>query len=190
MVTSFEGFSRYQREHAWTWEHQALTRARFAAGDAALGARFEAERDGILRLPRDATRLAADIVDMRRRMAAGHPNRGPDFDLKHDEGGMVDIEFVVQYLVLAHAHAHPALTANLGNIALLRMAGERNLVPGPLAAATADAYREYRRLQHRVRLTGARHARVDPAGQELRRGTVRALWLAVFGARWPVPAAA
>jgi glutamate-ammonia-ligase adenylyltransferase len=188
MVTSFAGFVRYQREHAWTWEHQALTRARFAAGDAALGARFEAERDAILQLARDPARLAADIVAMRQRMAAGHPNRSNDFDLKHDEGGMVDIEFIVQYLVLAHAHAHPALTANLGNIALLRMAGERNLVPAPLADASADAYREFRRLQHRVRLTGAKHARVDPAAEEPRRAAVRALWLAVFGARWPVSA--
>jgi glutamate-ammonia-ligase adenylyltransferase len=189
MVSSFEGFARYQREHAWTWEHQALTRARFAAGDAELGARFEAEREAILRLPRETAKLATDIVDMRRRMAAGHPNRSADFDVKHDEGGMVDIEFIVQYLVLAHAHAYPELTANLGNIALLRMAGERNLVPAPLAEGAADAYREYRRLQHRVRLTGARHARVDPASQELRRGTVRALWMAVFGARWPAPLA-
>jgi glutamate-ammonia-ligase adenylyltransferase len=189
MVSSFEGFARYQREHAWTWEHQALTRARYAAGDAALGARFEAEREAILRLARDPAKLAADIVDMRRRMAAGHPNRSADFDLKHDEGGMVDIEFIVQYVVLAHAHAHPALTANLGNIALLRMAGERNLVPAPLAESAADAYREYRRLQHQVRLTGAHQARVDPATQETRRATVRALWMAVFGARWPAPPA-
>ena len=185
MVSSMEGFAGYQREHAWTWEHQALTRARFAAGDTALGARFEAERVAILRLPRDAAKLAADIADMRRRMAAGHPNRTPDFDLKHDEGGMVDIEFIVQHLVLAHAAQHASLTDNLGNIALLRRAAALALVPSRLADAAADAYREYRRLQHQIRLTGARQARVDPAAHVERRAAVRALWIAVFGVPWP-----
>ena len=74
MVVVARGFRRYQREQAWTWEHQALTRARFVAGDAAIGAAFEAERDAILRLPRDAAQLAADVVEMRRKMHAGHPN--------------------------------------------------------------------------------------------------------------------
>ncbi len=161
MSSSLAGFRRYEREQAWTWEHQALTRARFVAGDAAIGAAFEAERDAILCLPRDREKLAADVIDMRRRMLAGHPNPTPLFDLKHDMGGMVDVEFAVQYLVLAHAHEHAELTRNLGNIALLRIAGELGLVPAPLAAAAANAYRDYRRLQHQIRLTGAPHARVD-----------------------------
>ena len=189
MVSSFEGFQRYQREHAWTWEHQALTRARAAAGDEALGAAFENERIAILRLPRDPSQLAGDIVAMRRRMAAGHPNPTADFDLKHDPGGMVDIEFTVQYLVLAHAHRHPELTANRGNIALMHTAGELGLVPRDLAVAAADAYREYRRLQHQVRLTGARQARVDPAAHAERRAAIEALWGTVFGAAWTQVAA-
>jgi glutamate-ammonia-ligase adenylyltransferase len=189
MVSSFEGFQRYQREHAWTWEHQALTRARAAAGNAALGAAFEGERIAILRLPRDAAHLAGEIVAMRRRMAAGHPNPTAEFDLKHDAGGMVDIEFTVQYLVLAHAHRHPELTANRGNIALMHMAGDLGLVPRELAVAAADAYREYRRLQHQVRLTGARQARVDPAAHAQRRATIETLWRTVFGAGWAEVAA-
>jgi glutamate-ammonia-ligase adenylyltransferase len=187
MVSSLSGFQRYQREHAWTWEHQALTRARYAGGDAALGAAFEAERTAILRLPRDARRLAEDIVGMRRRMAAGHPNPTALFDLKHDPGGMVDIEFLVQYLVLANAHVHAALTENLGNIALIRRAGELGLVPLESAEAAADAYRDYRRQQHQVRLTGARQARVDPSPHAGRRGAVTALWTAVFGGPWTEP---
>ncbi|CAG0982824.1 Bifunctional glutamine synthetase adenylyltransferase/adenylyl-removing enzyme [Burkholderiales bacterium] len=184
LASSFAAFRRYQREHAWTWEHQALTRARFVAGDAAIGAAFEAERDAILRLPRDRAKLAADVVEMRRRMLAGHPNPTGDFDLKHDPGGMVDIEFAVQYLVLAHSAVHPQLTGNLGNIALLRIAGGIGLVPADLAARVADAYREYRRTQHAIRLTGAAHARVGPAAQQRRRDDVAALWKAVFGAPW------
>ncbi len=121
---------------------------------------------------------------MRRRMLAGHPNPTPRFDLKHDMGGMVDVEFAVQYLVLAHAHEHEELTRNLGNIALLRIAGELGLVPAPLAAAAANAYRDYRRLQHQIRLTGAPHARVDPLAHVERRAAVDALWAHVFGASW------
>ena len=98
---------------------------------------------------------------------------------------MVDVEFAVQFLVLAHAHEHAALTRNLGNIALLRIAGELALVPPALALGAADAYREFRRLQHQIRLTGAPHARVDPDPQAPRRAAVAALWTHVFGAPWP-----
>ena len=184
MSSSLAGFQRYEREQAWTWEHQALTRARFVAGDLAIGAAFETERNAILCLPREREKLAADVVDMRRRMLSGHPNPTPLFDLKHDPGGMVDVEFAVQYVVLAHAHDHAVLTRNLGNIALLRIAGELGLVPVPMAAAAANAYRDYRRLQHQIRLTGAPHARVDPAMHADRRAAVAALWTHVFGSPW------
>ena len=182
LVSSVAAFARYQREQAWTWEHQALTRARFVAGDSAIGVAFEATRDAVLRTPRDPAALARDVIDMRARMAAGHANRTPRFDLKHDAGGMVDIEFAVQFIVLAHAHAYPALTRNAGNIALLLMAGDAGLVPRDVAVHAADAYREYRRLQHQIRLTGAPHARVDADAQAERRGFVDALWRVVFGA--------
>ena len=184
IASSLGAFKRYQREQAWTWEHQALTRARYCAGDTAIGAAFEAEREAILRLPRDREKLADEVVAMRRRMHDGHPNPTALFDLKHDPGGMVDIEFVVQYLVLAHAHDQPRLTGNLGNIALLRIAGGIGLVPADLAARVADAYREYRKVQHAIRLTGAPHVRVDPAAHAQRRNDVDALWTAVFGGAW------
>ena len=180
-VSSLAAFERYQREQAWTWEHQALTRARFAAGDASVGAAFEAMRESVLGIERDRARLASDVVEMRKRMASERVNRTPLFDLKHDAGGMIDIEFAVQYLVLAFAHEHPVLTRNAGNIALLQMAADCGLMPIALAQEAADAYREYRRLQHQVRLTGAPHARVDAAPQAARRASVAALWTAVFG---------
>jgi glutamate-ammonia-ligase adenylyltransferase len=184
IASSLSAFKRYQREHAWTWEHQALTRARWCAGDADIGAAFEAEREAILRLPRDRAKLATDVVEMRKRMHAGHPNPTDRFDLKHDPGGMVDIEFTVQYLVLAHAHDHADLTRNAGNIALLKTAATHGLVPDDLAHRVGDAYRAYRRAQHAERLTGAGEARVDPAAHADRRGDVRALWTHVFGAPW------
>jgi glutamate-ammonia-ligase adenylyltransferase len=97
---------------------------------------------------------------------------------------MVDVEFSVQYLVLAHAHDHDQLTRNLGNIALLSIAADLDLIPATIAAAAANAYRDYRRLQHQIRLTGAAHARVDAAAQADRRAAVSALWNHVFGEPW------
>jgi glutamate-ammonia-ligase adenylyltransferase len=184
LTSSFAGFQRYEREQAWTWEHQALTRARFVAGDASIGGKFEAERESILRLARDPATLSRDVVDMRRRMLAGHPNPSALFDLKHDAGGMVDVEFSVQYLILAHAHNHAALTRNAGNIALLGVAAELELLPSVIAHGAANAYREYRRLQHKIRLTGAPHARVNLDEQAERRAVVSALWQHVFGGPW------
>ncbi len=181
LATSMAAFRQYELESAWAWEHQALTRARFCAGDAAVGALFEALRRDVLTMPRDIDRLRADVLAMRAKMAEGHPNRSELFDLKHDRGGMVDIEFIVQYLVLAHARQHYELTGNLGNIALLHMAGALHLVPADLATAVADAYREYRRLQHTLRLNGAQYARVEPQNVAAQAEATRTLWRSVFG---------
>ncbi len=160
LVSQVEAFARYQEENAWVWEHQALTRARYSAGDRSVGAAFEAIRERILTRARDAASLAREIAAMREKLYAAHPNRSALFDLKHDRGGMIDIEFSVQYLVLAHAHAHRRLTENLGNIALLGIAGELGLLDPALAARCQAAYREYRRRQHALRLNGAAYARV------------------------------
>lgn len=184
LVSSLAAFRHYQRNQAWPWEHQALTRARFVAGDASIGAAFEAERDAILRVRRDAAKLSVDVVAMRRKMHAAHPNRSGLFDLKHDPGGMVDVEFSVQYLVLAHAHEHPRLARNAGNIALLGLAAELGLVPAAIAVPVVEAYREYRRLQHQLRLQGAREARVPPDEHAAHRASVDVLWRTVFGGAW------
>jgi glutamate-ammonia-ligase adenylyltransferase len=163
LVSSVSAFERYQRSSAWIWEHQALTRARFCAGDAAIGARFEAIREEVLRQDRDAreAELRDEVTRMRKRMHDAHPNHSGRFDLKHDDGGMIDIEFIVQYLVLRHAFHHPRLTANTGNIALLHLCGELGLIDPALAEGAADAYRVMRKLQHQVRLQGQDNARVD-----------------------------
>jgi glutamate-ammonia-ligase adenylyltransferase len=176
MVSSVEAFERYQENDAWVWEHQALTRARYCAGDAEVGSLFEKIRERILRRQRNAPDLAAKIAEMRDRMHAGHPNRSELFDLKHDRGGMVDVEFAVQYLVLAFSHQYAQLTRNLGNIALLGMAAELGLIPADVAERARNAYREFRRLQHALRLNGAQYARVPPAEVAAHAEAVRELW--------------
>ncbi len=176
LVSSTEAFRDYQLHHAWLWEHQALTRARFVCGDAEIGARFEALRREVLAMPRDAAKLREEVVAMREKMRAGHVNDSELFDLKHDSGGIVDVEFCVQYLVLRHCAAHPELADNVGNIALLLRAGTAGLIPADVAQAAADAYRELRSRQHAIRLSGANYARIPPAAVETIREAVKALW--------------
>ncbi len=191
VVSSFDAWSRYERRDrdtgAWTWEHQALTRARFSAGDREIGAAFEAERVAILTsrvLDDDGrARLRDEVVAMRRRMHDGHPNRSGLFDLKHDEGGMVDIEFAVQYLVLAYAAVDRRLVDNVGNIALLGRAADAGRIDRGDAERVADAYRLYRARQHAVRLAdpnaGAARIAADACRDE--RDAVRRLWRSLFG---------
>ena len=186
LVSSLAAFEEYQEHAAWAWEHQALTRARFCAGDPEVGDAFEAIRKRILRRQRDPAALAREVLAMRERLHKAHPNRSGLFDLKHDRGGMIDIEFTVQFLVLAHAHRHAGLTGNLGNIALLGLAAALGLIPGELAEACRGAYRKFRRLQHRLRLNGATYARVPADQVALKSAAVRALWRTVFGAYSPV----
>ncbi len=180
LVSSLAAFEEYQLHHAWTWEHQALTRARFVAGDADIGARFEALRRRVLCQPRDMGKLRSEVLAMREKMRAGHPNRSGLFDLKHDPGGLVDVEFAVQYLVLAHACGHAELLDNVGNIALLKRAGQLVLLAPDIADAAADAYRNLRRLQHAAKLRGDRYARVDGGETAALQAAVIRLWDQVF----------
>jgi glutamate-ammonia-ligase adenylyltransferase len=183
LVSDLQGFIDYQRRQAWVWEHQALTRARWCAGDARIGRAFEQARCEILCLPREPAPLLEEILAMREKMHEGHPNQSGLFDLKHDRGGMVDIEFMVQALVLRYSHQHASLTGNIGNIALLHLAGQLGLIPLDLATAVANAYRELRRQQHRLRLAGAASARLDVTQAPLiaqAQRDVRDLWSLVF----------
>jgi glutamate-ammonia-ligase adenylyltransferase len=180
MVSSVEAFDRYQENDAWVWEHQALTRARYCAGDAQVGEKFEAIRQKILRRARDKASLRQEILAMREKMHAAHPNKSALFDLKHDRGGMIDIEFAVQYLVLGFAGEFAELTGNLGNIALLKMSAERGLISAALAERCREAYREFRRLQHALRLSGAQYARVPADGVAQHLDAVKELWRTVL----------
>lgn len=180
MVTSFNTFEKYQRTSAWLWEHQALTRARFCAGDESIGARFETLRTEVLRQPRDAAKLKDEVLSMRKKMRDANPNRSELFDLKYDAGGMIDIEFIVQFLVLGHAARYAQLTADIGNIALLKLCGELHLIDTALANEAANAYRTLRKLQHQTRLQGAERARIAPERIATEREAVKALWDATF----------
>ncbi len=111
LVSTLAAFAHYQDKDAWTWEHQALTRARFCAGNRDVGLEFENIRTKILTRERDRTALAREVLAMREKLHAAHPNTSGLFDLKHDRGGMIDIEFAVQYLILSYAHRHAELTA-------------------------------------------------------------------------------
>jgi glutamate-ammonia-ligase adenylyltransferase len=184
LVSSVQAFERYQLGAAWLWEHQALTRARFCAGDAAIGVQFEAIREQVLRIDRSArtVELAHEVAAMRQRMRDAHPNRTALFDLKHDRGGMIDIEFIVQYLVLRHAAAYPQLTINVGNIALLQRFAALGLIDAALATEAAEAYRAMRRLQHQMRLQGQDNARVAPSLVQAHADCVVKLWQAVLTA--------
>lgn len=181
LAVSVEAFEQYQHKHAWAWEHQALTRARFASGDAEVGARFEQIREAILVQPRDPAALRDEVLAMREKINAGHPNTSQQFDLKHDKGGMVDVEFVTQYLVLCYAGTHAVLVRNLGNITLLRLASEAGLIAPELATRAADAYRVLRRVQHQLRMQGIEKARVAPDQLVAERAAVRELWDSVMG---------
>ncbi|MGQ2922033.1 MAG: bifunctional [glutamate--ammonia ligase]-adenylyl-L-tyrosine phosphorylase/[glutamate--ammonia-ligase] adenylyltransferase [Hydrogenophaga sp.] len=190
LVTSFNAYANYQQQRgsntAWTWEHQAMTRARFVLGGVPLAGQFDAVREAVITAERDPASLAAEIVAMRGKVRAAHPVRGTRFDVKHSPGGMVDVEFVVQYLVLLHSRAHPELRANTGNINLLRRAETAGLLAPGMGEAAARAYRALRQIQHRARLDEA-PTQVDASEVQDASSAVLALWQHVLG-RVPAPA--
>ena len=183
LVTTFEAYANYQQQRgsntAWTWEHQAMTRAAFLLGSDALKARFEQVRLSVITAPRDAALLQAEIVAMRDKVRAAHPVKGQQFDVKHSVGGMVDAEFAVQFMVLAQARRHPQLAANLGNIALLLLCEAAGLLPAGVGQQAAGAYRTLRRVQHQARLNEA-PTQVSPPALAAERAAIERLWAAVF----------
>jgi glutamate-ammonia-ligase adenylyltransferase len=192
LVTTFDAYANYQQQRgsntAWTWEHQAMTRARFvlggdgpkANGAGGLHARFDAVRQAVITAPRDEAALRAEIVAMRDKVRGARPVKPEVFDVKHSPGGMVDAEFAVQYLVLAYSHRYPELQDNVGNIALLQRAEADGLLPPGVGESAASAYRELRRVQHKARLNEA-PTQVPRPGLQVERDAVLALWKAVFG---------
>lgn len=181
LVSPLDAFCDYQQHKAWLWEHQALSRARFCAGDAQIGATFEQIRIEVMRQPREIAALRRAVIDMREKILTAHPNRSELFDVKHDRGGIIDVEFAVQYLVLSHAHQYAELTANSGNIALLQKLGQLGLIDAEQARSVASAYRHYRALQHALKLQGAGLARVAHATVAEQVATVLNLWRSLFG---------
>ena len=188
LVSQIGAFRDYVFEKAWVWEQQALTRARFVAGDDAIGRQFERLRTEVLCRTRDLGELGREIVSMREKMREAHPNTSALFDLKHDYGGIVDVEFAVQFLVLGHAREHGGLTGNIGNLALLKLCAALGLIPEDIATGAHAAYREFRQLQHAMRLQDERYARVEVAGVATHVRAVLRLWERVFGGIRDIPA--
>jgi [glutamine synthetase] adenylyltransferase / [glutamine synthetase]-adenylyl-L-tyrosine phosphorylase len=188
LVTSLQAYADYQTQRgsntAWTWEHQAMTRARCVLGPQALRAQFDAIRTAVITSERDATLLQQEIATMRDKVRAAHPVKTGLFDIKHSPGGMVDIEFAVQYLVLSQSARHAALQANVGNIALLQRAQQQGLLGLETAESVgvnaAQAYREFRQQQHRARLNEA-PTQVEANALQQERAAVQRLWQQVFG---------
>jgi glutamate-ammonia-ligase adenylyltransferase len=184
LVTSFNAYASYQQQRgsntAWTWEHQAMTRARFVLGSESLRERFDAVRRAVISAPRDVGALRDEILAMRARVRAAHPVSDDRFDVKESVGGMMDAEFAIQFLVLSQSAAHPELAANVGNIALMQRAEDAGLLPPGVGRAAASAYRELRRVQHHARLN-EEPTQVEPDELAAERDAILALSKAVFG---------
>ena len=183
LVSSWESCADYQRQRgsntAWVWEHQAMTRARFCVGDEQLRRPFEEVRREVLCAPRDPQALAVEVVAMRDKMRAAQSLKPKVFDFKHSPGGMIDAEFAVQFLVLAHAQRHPDLVKNVGNIALLEHAESVGLLPHGMGQAAADAYRVLRHWQHQARLDEA-SGELPLSEAQVQHDAIAALWRFVF----------
>lgn len=182
LVSSLSAFERYEYEDAWTWEHQALLRSRAVAGSAAVRAAFEALRVRVLtgHVRRDT--LREDVASMRQKMRDELPGApAGQFDIKQDPGGITDIEFIVQYLVLANAHRHPELVRWSDNIRQLEALAAHGLLEPAVADQLAETYRAWRSRLHRLSLAGA-PGRVEADEMAAGRAGVSALWHSLFPA--------
>jgi len=183
LVTSLAAFRDYQKTRAWTWEHQALVRARAVAGSAPLRQHFAEVRREILCQARDVEQLKREVGAMRQRMAAGHASKtsgsASGFHLKHSRGGIVDIEFMVQYWTLRWAQRHPALTQHTDNISILEALHAEGLLETRRLELLVDAYRRYLSMEHRLKLAD-RGSVTDPATLGDLPRTVQRIWDETF----------
>lgn len=182
LVSSVAAFEEYQMQKAWVWEHQAITRARFVAGDKQIGAAFENIRIKVMTQQRDNDALKLEVQSMREKMRSAQHIEANMFDIKHSIGGIIDVEFLVQYLVLAHAKQYPQLTGNIGNIGLLKLLASIHIIDQDLADKVVLAYRDYRHTQHMLKLQGAAHLRVEVSAVSEHAAAVSTLWGKVFAA--------
>src|SRR5271166_4832452 len=183
LMTGIDAFERYQHDDAWTWEHQALLRARAVAGDPGLCARFaEARRRALCDdVHRDTLRV--DVMEMRARMRRELSRAGAgQFDVKQDAGGIADIEFLVQYCVLAAAHRYPQLVTHTDNIRQLESLAAVGVIDAATAQWLMEAYRGYRAVLHRLSLEGDGLPVVAASDFAAQRGRIEAIWRETFDA--------
>jgi len=153
LVSHIDSFEDYQIKEAWTWEHQALVRARLIYSDDIIEHRFKDIRKNILARERDASTLLDEIKRMRERMRKEHDSKRPEaFDIKQGRGGIVDIEFLVQFLILLHAHDHEELVTWSDNVRQLEMLSETGVLDGSTALFLKEAYLAFRKKVHRLNL--------------------------------------
>jgi glutamate-ammonia-ligase adenylyltransferase len=183
LVVSIKAFQDYQRDTAWTWEHQALVRARFICGDPALGERCNELRQEVLGRPRDEAELAREVLAMRLRMRehllSAKATANNEFDLKQSPGGIVDIEFLVQYAVLAWSHRCGQLTRWSDNIRILETLQQEGLFSEQESQALIEAYILYRSAAHELALQ-QQAAVVSEDQFPAQRKTVKAKWQTLF----------
>jgi glutamate-ammonia-ligase adenylyltransferase len=180
LVSSLRRFADYQRSEAWTWEHQALVRARVVAGDPQIAAAFARVRAEVLGRVREPDALKREVREMRQKMRDELGSRDPaTFDIKQDPGGIADIEFLVQYGVLRWAHRHPQLLQWPDNIRLLATLAELQLFATADAQALTDAYRELRAVVHRLSLQEL-PAKVEASSLATTRERVQRIWAALI----------
>jgi glutamate-ammonia-ligase adenylyltransferase len=178
LVSSLTAFEVYQQEKAWTWEHQALVRARVISGDPTIAQRFAAIRRQTLGQARDPVALRQEVLAMRDKMQTSlDKSKDGLFDLKQGRGGIVDIEFMVQYGVLAFAHAHPALLDYTDNIRILERLAQAGVMQVSDAEYLSETYRTYRDRVHRLKLQEQSTLIPEMEFAEQRRG-VRQIWSA------------
>lgn len=183
LMTGIDAFERYQHDDAWTWEHQALLRARAVAGDAALCDRFAAARRRALCLDVHRETLRVDVMEMRARMRRELSRAGAgQFDVKQDAGGIADIEFLVQYWVLSAAHRHPQLVTYTDNIRQLESLAQLGVVDPGMAQWLMEAYRAYRAVLHRLSLEGDGLPVVAAGDFAEQKARIEAIWHATFDA--------
>jgi len=176
LVSSIDAFAEYQREEAWIWEHQALVRARPVAGDAGLGKAFEKIRAQVLAADSKVENLRSEVRDMRERMRAELGSNSTDgFHLKQDRGGIVDIEFMVQYLVLRWCNDHAGLLRHTDTIHLLKALAKAGLLKSAYAQTLIEAYRQFRAVSHRLTLAEA-SSLVDDHQAQAQRKRVAEIW--------------
>ena len=180
LVSSIDAFKDYQSKRAWTWEHQAITRARFCAGDIGIGNQFEKIRLDIIETQRDLNKLKKEVVDMREKILEKHKVDLEHFDLKQDRGGIIDIEFIVQYFVLAFSSSNKEITNNIGNIGLLNLFSEKDLMDSLIAKKLISAYRVYRELQHQLGLEAKLDGKVKYSDIANHPAEVVLIWKSVF----------
>jgi glutamate-ammonia-ligase adenylyltransferase len=181
LMTGIDAFERYQQNDAWTWEHQALLRARAVGGDAALCAAFEAVRRRVLSSAVRRESLRTDVLEMRLRMRKELSRSRPgQFDIKQDAGGIGDIEFLVQYWVLAEAEAHPELLTYTDNIRQLEGLAAVGVVDEATSLWLKQAYIGYRTVLHHLSLEGDGERIVAAEPYQETRARLREIWRATF----------